>query len=270
MGSYYSVVRYSPNPVSEESINFGLIVFSDEDVELCFTDDWHRAAAFGRKPPAALREVVSELTRLHNQNALTGKMVRHFSETWQREVSLTAPRASTLPASDLLERLSVDLLRFPAETGETAGKRHVLGVARTNVLSELVRRFKVSKNRARGAMKAGAELEGRLKEHSIDIALYNGAFLGGGLGMSLAQPSKPQIERDIDAVAFVLGDLKSQPALRRKPLYVLAHTKGVDAQAVKRAAHVFEQVGGELIAESKIPQWSREFVERLPGEVFAA
>jgi hypothetical protein len=269
MASFYSVLRYTPHPVSEESINFGLIAFSDEVVELCFTEDWSRATTFGRKHPTALREAVKELTRLHEQNALTAELVRHFAEKWQREVVLTPPRASTMAAPDLLEQLSRDVLRFPPEATHNAGKRYVLGVARTSVLSELVRRFKVSKNRARGAMRTGAEFEGRVKGHALDIALFNGAFLGGGLGMSLAHPSKPQVEREIDAVAFVLGDLRAQPAMRKKPLYVLAHTHGVDNRAVMRAEAVFSQVGGELVAEPRIEKWSRQFVELLPDQVFA-
>jgi hypothetical protein len=269
MSSYYSVIRYTPHPITEESINFGLIVFSGNHAQLRVTEDWHRAKAFGHKAPLALKEAVGELTRLYEQNALTEKVIRRFAELWQREVSLTPPRASTLEADALLDKLSDELLRFPSEGAQVIGKRHVVRIAKQGVIDELVRRFKVSPNRARSTLKARAELEGAVKEHVLDIAVFNGRFLGGGVGVSFAISSRPQMEREIDAVAFAISDLRSQAEFKKKPLCVLAHTHGVDRDSVERASKVFQKVGGEFVAESRVPSWSREFVKELPERIFA-
>jgi hypothetical protein len=267
--SYYSVIRYTPNPLSEESINFGLLVFDGEVALLRVTEDWHRAKVFGRKAPTSLQEAIQYLVKLDEQNGLTEKVVRKMADAWQREVTLTPPRASTLEPEDLIERLTPQMLRFPETMGQTAGKRRVLRVARDGVLGELVRRYKVSRNRARGAVRSGTEVDGRLKEHTIDLAVYNGVFLGGAIGVSLAHGSKAQTDRELDGVAFAIEDLKNQPGFKKRPLYVLGDIQGLDQNRLSRTVDLFDKLGGAFIEERHVPKWSRHFVEELPEQVFA-
>lgn len=46
--SAYCVFRYCPDPVSSESANFGVAVFSGIEIRFKFTDDWDRLKSFGR------------------------------------------------------------------------------------------------------------------------------------------------------------------------------------------------------------------------------
>jgi hypothetical protein len=269
MSSFYTVIRYTPNPIAEESINFGVIVFHGSDVEIRFTDDWHRAKTFGRKTPEVLRSVVRDLTKLYQQNALNEELIRKRVESWQREVTFTVPRASLLEPEVLIEQLSADLLRFPMEASHQVGKRQVVKEAKAGLTEELARRFKVSTNRARTAVKSRCELQGRVKEHVLDLGVYNGVFLGGGIGVSLSVAGRAQLDKEIDSVAFVIEDLRGGTDARKRPLAVICHTSNADTAVVDKAAKVFKQLGATFVPEKRVPGWSKSFVSDLPEHVFA-
>ena len=43
MTAYYSVIRFVPDPVADESINIGIAAFSGSTVQLLFAEDFERA-----------------------------------------------------------------------------------------------------------------------------------------------------------------------------------------------------------------------------------
>ena len=97
MPSYYCVVRYVPDPIKEEQINIGVIVFGYGCVRTRFTTNWQRVYNFGDNDIGFLKDFVSQAARL------TERRIREIADRWINTIQLTQPRASELTLEALLK-----------------------------------------------------------------------------------------------------------------------------------------------------------------------
>ncbi|MEM9544071.1 MAG: DUF3037 domain-containing protein [Cyanobacteria bacterium P01_E01_bin.42] len=49
MASRYSIIQYVPDPIAEERINIGVLVFDRQNVKVHFLSNWKRVRYFGRQ-----------------------------------------------------------------------------------------------------------------------------------------------------------------------------------------------------------------------------
>jgi|GEM_PF-5803139 len=49
MASRYSIIQYVPNPIADERINIGVLVFDRQNVKVHFLSNWDRVRCFGRQ-----------------------------------------------------------------------------------------------------------------------------------------------------------------------------------------------------------------------------
>ena len=55
MASRYSVIQYVPDPIADERINIGLVIFDDEQVKAVFLKQWDRVRCFAMEDIQFLR-----------------------------------------------------------------------------------------------------------------------------------------------------------------------------------------------------------------------
>lgn len=109
MVSFYSVVQYVPCSIADERINVGVITFDDDGLHHRFLTDWRRVEAFGGEPIDFLHEFADEF----EHRGWTAELVHRASREWANGIQLTRPRASTLTAAVLLDRIGDDMLVEP-------------------------------------------------------------------------------------------------------------------------------------------------------------
>ena len=61
MAAFYSVIQFVPDPVADERINAGVVVFDGEKVRAHFIDNWGRLQRFGNKDVGFLKQFAREL-----------------------------------------------------------------------------------------------------------------------------------------------------------------------------------------------------------------
>lgn len=121
MTSHYCIVQYVPNPLNDERINIGALVFDDLSVRTRFLQNWERVRNFGKpksidflkdfaaKMEAAAKdgllfpgEVPSEVPRRERMTKI--------ARGWMNSIQITEPRGSLMGVDELLEDTVKDFL----------------------------------------------------------------------------------------------------------------------------------------------------------------
>lgn len=111
MTTFFSVIKYIPDPIASESINIGVVVFGVGEPTFRFTNNWKRAYTFGKIETSFLREFAEDIqnkqlgifgeTRQWNETSLVKVLSR-----WKNSIQFTSPRASIKSPVDLLDEAS--------------------------------------------------------------------------------------------------------------------------------------------------------------------
>src|SRR5215210_4704143 len=104
MPVYYTVVQYLPDPVTDERINVGVIVFGDGQVRSHFLHDWRRVRQFGAEDIGFLLDFADRvkqatgsqlpLTDDYPSQPITEELLANIAGTWINSIQLTPARAS--------------------------------------------------------------------------------------------------------------------------------------------------------------------------------
>src|SRR6185295_6504570 len=101
--SYYAVLQLTPNPLSGECMNIGVLAF-DGHGQTChrLINNWSRVKSFMGHDTRWLERAAG--TYLDQFEAVHGPASP--SSEWPVNLQLTPARASTLPVEELLERMA--------------------------------------------------------------------------------------------------------------------------------------------------------------------
>jgi len=266
--TFYSVIKYVPDPVADESINVGVAVFSGRRVRLAFTSEWNRARQLAARDPKALKRVVADLATQEKQGALSEEVIRRYAESWRNQVQWTPPRASVKDLDQLISEVSsLYLPRFATDAVKAVrrpGKRRAIRIAITELTNQLTAKLHAPRRKARQLLKTDHVAAGKYEQHQLDLAIVNGHLKAGAFALSFAVANKQQLKRDIDAVAFGVEDVIRQQ--RRVPMFVLGYTEDPNGDDVKRAQALFNQLNSTFVPNSRIPAWSKTLVRDFVGD----
>lgn len=112
MPSYYSVIRFLPDPIAEEFINVGTVVGDDDGAIVSLVQDMRRAVAFSRYTGVVIDFV--ELFKHWNTQAKAGMTKTELlaiANNWHNSIQLTEPRASLKSKEDLQKEVNAAFLK---------------------------------------------------------------------------------------------------------------------------------------------------------------
>jgi hypothetical protein len=256
MPSYYTVVQYVPDPVTDERVNVGVLTIGDGKVRARFLESWTRVAQFGaQKDMSFLNEAAETLA------AATEEDVRNVASSWNQVVQLTELRASLLDPETLLHDIATRFLRStPAPVKAARSHQQAASFARKRVRDVLTAKL----GREAGALvKQNLPTIGRHAKHRLDVGIQNGKLIGGAFAVSFEV--ERALEREIRAIAFSVEDVRE--ALPRLPLAVV----GLPPRDETRdlfffARDLFPQFDVPLVIESEVDQWA----DKLAGDIHLA
>lgn len=268
MPAFYSVIKYVPNPVADESINVGVVAFSGDEVSLRFTSDWARARQLSNRDPSILKQTVADLTSELKNGRLSEPTIRRYAETWHNQIQWSEPRPSLNGVDELVEEVAtVYLPKFERKPPRRLGKRRAVKIAIDELTRQLTMKFHAPRSKARRLIRTDHVATGKLEQHELDVAIVNGILKTGAFALSFASTNRQQLKRDMDALAFGVEDVRR--ANKGVPLYVLGYTEDTDSEEVRRAQVLFRQLNSTFIPDSKIPAWSKSVVGKLPQDLLA-
>jgi hypothetical protein len=127
MASYYSIIQYVPNPIANERINIGVLIFDDKEIKVKFLKNWNRVKNFCMGDITFLRDFESQMQKAVSQGLLfpgdslldqpRQERLQRVSESWMNSVQFTEPNFSLKPVDKLLEDSIKKYLIEPAPSG---------------------------------------------------------------------------------------------------------------------------------------------------------
>jgi hypothetical protein len=113
MASYYSIIQYVPNPLANERINMGVLIFDEKEIKVKFLKNWKRVKFFGTGDITFLRDFESQMQEAVSQGLLfpgdslldqpRQERLQRVSESWMNSIQFTEPNFSLKSLDNLLE-----------------------------------------------------------------------------------------------------------------------------------------------------------------------
>jgi len=269
MSAFYIVVQYVPDPVADERINIGVIVFGDGRIYSRFVRKWGRVQRFGGESDIAyIHEFVeyiqsSRMPRFLNnvvdEQRVGEKEISRMAEEWNGSIRLTKPKASLYRPDVLLERMASLMLRDAHPVMRRArNKQFVANIAAT-ILRSAILDSTGSKEFAENLVQRHIDVHGHLDRHKCDIGVQNGHLLHGAWTVSfdISDPSK--IDSDIKRAAWAIDDIRK--ANTKLPLSVLALRDSGErerGESYSGAAKIFDSLGARLVDEADVLNWAKD------------
>jgi hypothetical protein len=272
MTSYFSQIQYVPDPITGERINIGIVVVDPTGSRFQFVQDWKRAATFGGGQDIGfLKEFADEATT--NGAAWLAKGSLASTETltkslgrWQNKIQFSKPLPSVKGYAELLEDLAPRFLHLtevePATPHRGRGREKAILTATKSLAAAMRERYG---HAPRGILQRDLDLAGKIESHKIDVGLKNGELYGGAFAVSFETNSPRSQERDTDAIAFALEDLRT----RHDDLAVIVLPPHPVTPTYQRSRRIFKALDVRTLAEKQLPAWASALVEKLPKDIRA-
>lgn len=273
MASFYTIVRYVPDPIADERTNIGVIVFGEGQVRSRFITNWQRAQSLGGEDLSFLKS----FGRLVQQAASAQKpllpdipswseeVVKRIAGRWHNSIQISEPRGSLKSPDALLKEVTDLYLRLntrPRKTGSYQTKRTAVTRGRRSIAAAVERRF--GPGAAEGLLQGNKSVPGKFDQHAFDIVLKNGTYLLAAQGLSFQLPDPSSIDTEIEVTAWAIDDVHKQyPTL---PLAVLAVPPLSHSSKFDRAEKIFRGLGAELITvwgDDALTDWAAARVDAL-------
>jgi hypothetical protein len=266
--AYLTIVQCVPDPVIDERINVGVIVYGDGRIRSRFVSDWKRVRSFGVEDVEFLKDFADRLQHAGTgQGVLPGMPgVARFDESalerivgsWSNAIQFTEPRGSLRDPDTVLEDAAKRFLR------EHVPSRRVIRTRATAaaLARETVERgFKglLDQRKVEQLVRKNPELPGKLDDHHrIDVAVGNGNWRFAAHGLSFELHDFDQLESDYSRAAFAVSDIVQRIHDLKFAVLLLPPTQDATPKICRlyeRATHTFERAGAEPLSESSLSDW---------------
>jgi len=220
MASQYSIIKYVPDPITEERINVGVIAFNEDAVRVRFLSNWDRVRCFGMEDIHFLINFAERMEDAASVGLLfpgdepsnTPKQDRlaRIAKGWINSIQFTAPRGSLDTLDGLLEYAAQTYLREPQPEPKSAlrDRGEAASVTRIKTREALQKRFG---KKAKDLLRSDYEVRGRDKQNKFDVAVANGRLYLAAHAISF-EVSVREIVRE--SVLWRVSDVKkAQPNL---------------------------------------------------------
>jgi len=251
-----------PDPVADERVNIGVIAFDSGMIVSQFIRRWSRVEAFGGgKDISFLRTFAEkastwsppqvEIPGIERAVKVSPEEFRRMAGTWINAIQFTEPKASLLSPQDAL-KAGLRYLREPITKKHAfRDRRAAVGLAFRELHDALLNRLGAP---AAKAVEKNFKVQGNLDEHRFDVAVHNGKPLVAAHCISFEGPTSRDLEKEIDAAAWSIDDVKEiHPNLRLGVVTLAPKTK---SKIYERALHVFEGLHASVITEHQVPDWA--------------
>jgi len=269
--AYYSVVQYVPDATRGERVNIGVLATNQAGTAAGakFLHNWSRVRQFGREDISFLREFAQWVeNQIKMQPSLfeppprrwNVDLLNQMGREWQNSIQLVPAKPSTLSMSDLVERMYERLVKEPAPRQRGfRDKRSATHKAVRAVKRAVIERLQ--RPEAAERVKTREWIKGSLDEHRFDLVVQNEHPLVAAQGLSFEVPYSPEMEKDIDALAWAVDDI-SRTDLGPTVSIIALPPQGKSAE-YDRARRIYEELGATFVLEHEIDPWAADVAAKL-------
>ncbi len=263
MATFYSVIQFVPDPVADERMNAGVVVFGNGRILARFVENWGRLQRFSNQDVSFLKQFARDFKeRIHDSGKgaqITEATFRDMAATWRNAIQFTAPRGSLLTLEELLEDADERFLVNDRAPGSRPYTRHYM----KKLAYDAARLAFVQRGgeRARKFVKRNFAITGALTEHPFSLAIANGKPLVAAEVFSFVASSERSQEKDVMATAFAFEDI--QRRYGGLDLAALVLTGEGVSPIFEDAKTVFHSLGVRIVPKDEVDEWADEVAEKV-------
>jgi hypothetical protein len=263
MAAFYSVIQFVPDPVADERINAGVIVFDGQSVCARFIENWGRLQRFANKDVGFLKKFAHEFLERCEESLLGGQIteqsIREMAATWRGPIQLTPPRGSLLGLEDLLADAEE---RFLANDRRTAARpytrHHMKKLALEATRLAFVQRGGL---KAKQLVKRDFTIGGEVEDHPFSLAIANGVPLVAAEVFSFVGADVKGQEKDVRATAWAFDDVRKRH--RELELAALVLPGDESTTVFDHANRIFGSLGVQVVPKDSVDEWADKIADRV-------
>ena len=125
MVSRYSIIQYVPDPIAGERINFGVIAFDDDQIQVRFLENWKRVHCFSQENIEFLKDFTNRMKGATSSGLMVPgeepsdltrqERLLKISHDWQNSIQITSPRKSLGEVELVANQISGLFLKEPLQ-----------------------------------------------------------------------------------------------------------------------------------------------------------
>jgi hypothetical protein len=285
--TYYSIIRYVPDPVRGEQVNIGALAVHGDGTfaSVRFDRRFDRARSLGRGADVGfLRDFRDDLEELATEQStaqlplpargqravavtIEGKprldldFLKFVSERWANSIQFTEPRASLEPdAERLLDEVFTRYVSADPTAGRRRGRDRRWIVSRAAALLEKEVAGRLPAQQATTVVRRNRELEGAIEPHVFELVLEHQEIRHAAHAISFEGGDKDSLKRDVESTAWLLDDTrKARPNL---PLSVLVIER-TGSPEMHRAEHICQALDVRFVRTSQVEEWAARAAQEL-------
>jgi hypothetical protein len=272
MSAQYTIVRYVPDPITEECLNFGVIVWDQNGIHCRFLSDWARVRSFGSENIDFLKHFAKDITDMtsrqlrlggtHAPSTLTPETLEKMVQNWGQSIQLSMPRGSTKNATDLLADIYPLFLKQRKRHTSQARTRAEAAKAAANIMLEAVRRR--VPNAADRLVKKREVVNGRVEQHRFDVVLANGHTLAAVQAISFEIHLGEYLVSEVTAAKWALADTRQRQPLLPLAVFAYPPIRGTARTTYSNARKAFRQLGAEIVTTpQRMERWADERAQAI-------
>jgi len=275
MPSFYSVVQYVPDLVTDERVNVGAIAFDGAaNIEVRFLENWKRVRSFAGTDIGFLEELAEDIQRATSDQLgletsdtgiprLNEDLIRRMADRWVNTIQLTEPRGSLLSVADLAEDVAHRFLREPKRRPKRFRNRRV-AVTLTLESVEVALQSHLGR-KVRKLVKRNEPIPGAFDNYRFDVAVKNGRIYYAADALSLEIPDAHKLKNEIDLTAWAIDEVRRRD--KALPLAVVAIGPNAHQSGYEKLERVCKGLHAEMLSEELLPRWAEEMARRVPADV---
>lgn len=272
MANYYSIIQYVPDPIANERMNIGVLVFSGRNVKVQFVSNWSRARNFRREDIAYLRDFEKqvlmltgsqqELEEITGRTKFDEKKIRQIIDTYERSIQFSKPKVSLEEANTLLNYLTDRFLYHPEFVPQNR--------PRTTAIKETKRELEMAfmneiDRTAKKYVQSKVQIAGVLESHEYNVGIVNGRPYLGAQGFSFEVQETKRVEKDLEALFYSFDDVRQES--ENIPLAFVVFPPGDNSSDLyERGQDVCRQLKVEMVPENRFRKWSTTIARNLKNE----
>jgi len=252
--SHYSVIRYVPDPISEEVINIGLVAYDENKIEFNFLNNWNRVRSFSSNGNISfLQDFVNETERWTKEEFLNAQ------KNWSHSIQFSDSRPSSKPVETVLQNMANVFLHEKIRKS-TLGKKRIMSI----VAEEMNMILDQYRTDSKKLVHRYYTINGRSSEHVFDLAIANGIpyVATFTIPMDILQSRLKQINKEIDASAFAIEDVQRNQSNIKTA--VITSSSNPENVAFRRAMKIFKDLNSPLVKNEEISAWMTKTISQIP------
>jgi len=261
MTSRYSIIQYAPNPIADERINIGVIVFDDETVHVNFLHHWDRVRCFGKTDISFLLDFAQRMKESAKSGLLfpgdiPSEIPRHESLTklalgCMNCIQFTEPRASLEDVNHLMDDIVSSFLVDELPKKTTVRDRTAARKLTTSKIRKVLK--KRIGDKANDYLKES--LKGSEGTHNFDVVVANGSPYLAAHGISF----EVQVHQNLlDSLYWRIRDIKDLVPDFPVAIVSLPPKDGSKDPFYKNTTEIFTKLGAQVIEEEGIERWANQ------------